>query len=199
MGAFDDGKKVFVDVEMSQSNPFPFMPMHNPGERWDPVRGGSIITRLSAELSKKTPKDYGMEVLFPGVLLPLPRQDDRYNTAHYRYGFGSIEWQDGGRKTGIGRFDQQTRSLVKWQAPQGAQLAEICHAPKSATAPEGAGWVMAVATYAAENNRADLVILDAERVAEGPVATVKLPTRIAGQVHGWWVPGSYLDQAKRKA
>jgi carotenoid cleavage dioxygenase len=199
MGAFDDGKKVFVDVEMSQSNPFPFMPMHNPGERWDPVRGGSIITRLSAELSKKTPKDYGMEVLYPGVLLPLPRQDDRYNTAHYRYGFGSIEWQDGGRKTGIGRFDQQTRSLVKWQAPQGATLAEICHAPKSASAPEGAGWVMAVATYAAENNRADLVILDAERVAEGPVATVKLPTRIAGQVHGWWVPGSYLDQAKRKA
>jgi hypothetical protein len=27
---------------------------------------------------------------------------------------------------------------------------------------------------------------------------VKLPTRIVGQVHGWWVPGSYMP-APRKA
>jgi carotenoid cleavage dioxygenase len=53
---------------------------------------------------------------------------------------------------------------------------------------------MAVATYAAENGRADLVILDAERVEAGPVATVKLPTRIAGQVHGWWVPADQIPK-----
>jgi carotenoid cleavage dioxygenase len=57
---------------------------------------------------------------------------------------------------------------------------------------------MAVGTHAAENNRADLFILDAEHVEDGPVATVKLPTRIVGQVHGWWVPGSYMP-APRKA
>jgi carotenoid cleavage dioxygenase len=66
---------------------------------------------------------------------------------------------------------------------------EVCHAPKSKSAPEGAGYVMAVGTWAAENGRADLVILDAEKLEQGPVATVKLPTRIVGQVHGWWVPG----------
>jgi carotenoid cleavage dioxygenase-like enzyme len=192
MGAFDDGKQVVIDVESSLSNPFPFMPMHD-GSRWDPVKAGSIITRLSVDLSKKTPKDYGLDVLFPGMLLPLPRQDDRYNTAHYRYGFGSVELLDGGaRKSGIARLDIQNRTKTFWQAPQGASLAEICHAPKSATAPEGAGWVMAVATYAAEGSRADLVILDAERIEDGPVATVKLPTRIVGQIHGWWVPGSYM-------
>jgi carotenoid cleavage dioxygenase len=166
--------------------------MHD-GSRWDPVKAGSIITRLSVDLSKKTPKNYGLEVLFPGMLLPLPRQDDRYNTAHYRYGFGSVELMEGGaRKSGIARLDVWNRTRSFWQAPQGAALAEICHAPKSATAPEGAGWVMAVATYAAEAGRADLVILDAERIEEGPVATVKLPTRIVGQIHGWWVPGSYM-------
>jgi carotenoid cleavage dioxygenase len=62
------------------------------------------------------------------------------------------------------------------------------------TAPEGAGYVMAVATV--ENGRNDLVILDAERVEEGPIATVKLPTKIVGQVHGWWVPA---DQFPKKA
>ncbi len=196
MGAFDDGKQVVIDVESSLSNPFPFMPMHD-GSHWDPVKGGSIITRLSPDLSQKTPKDYGIEVLFPGMLLPLPRQDDRYITAHYRYGFGSVELIDGGaRKSGIARLDVQNRTRTFWQAPQGASLGEICHAAKSADAPEGAGYVMAVASYAAENGRSDLVILDAEHVEDGPIATVKMPTRIVGQVHGWWVPGSQFPPKK---
>ena len=31
-------------------------------------------------------------------------------------------------------------------------------------------------------------ILDAERLQDGPVATVHLPMRAPIQVHGWWVP-----------
>ena len=55
---------------------------------------------------------------------------------------------------------------------------------------------MGVASYGNENGRADLVILDAEHIDQGPIATVKLPTRIVGQIHGWWVPG---DQIPKKA
>jgi carotenoid cleavage dioxygenase len=196
MGAFDDGKRVVIDVEMSLSNPFPFMPMHD-GSRWDPVKGTSQITRLSADLSKETPKDYSIELLYPEYTGALPRQDDRYNTAHYRYGYLSCGYNDtklGGRGTGVVRFDLQNRTSQFWRAPAGMALSEICHAPKNRTAPEGVGYVMAVATYAAENGRADLVILDAERVEAGPVATVKLPTRIAGQVHGWWVPADQIPK-----
>ena len=195
MGAFDDGNRVYVDVEMSESNPFPFMPMHD-GSNWNPVKGTSYITRLSAELSKETPRDYRIERLYEEYTGALPRQDDRYNTAPYRYGYLSCGHTDssGARSSGIVRFDVQNRTSKYWKAPAGMGLAEVCHAPKGANAPEGAGYVMAVATYAAENGRADLVILDAERVDEGPVATVKLPTRIAGQVHGWWVPGSYFPK-----
>ena len=42
----------------------------------------------------------------------------------------------------------------------------------------------------------DLVVLDAQRLEEGPLATVRLPTRIPGQVHGWWVPGSTLPATR---
>jgi carotenoid cleavage dioxygenase-like enzyme len=31
------------------------------------------------------------------------------------------------------------------------------------------------------------VIVDAQRLADGPVATVRLPFKIFQQVHGWWV------------
>lgn len=33
-----------------------------------------------------------------------------------------------------------------------------------------------------------LVVLDAERPESGPVATVRMPVPVVGQVHGWWVP-----------
>ena len=44
--------------------------------------------------------------------------------------------------------------------------------------------------------RSDLVILDAEHLDQGPVATVKLPTRVVGQIHGLWVPQHQLASVK---
>ena len=196
MGNWDDGKRLYVDVEMSQSNPFPFMPMRD-GSRWDPVRGASRITRLSVDLTKKRPKAYDIETLYPHHLGALPRQDDRYNTVAYRYGFlpcPDPNPADPNKRPSscYARFDHQTRATQLYRAPEGATLAEACFAPKSATAPEGSGYLMGVASHGPEGGRADLVILDAEHIDQGPVATVKLPTRIAGQIHGWWVPGSQI-------
>ena len=198
MGCYDDGKRLIVDVEMSLSNPYPFMPMRD-GSRWDPVRGASHITRLSADVSQKNPTDYGIETLYPDHIGALPRQDDRYNTVPYRYGFlpcPDPNPADPSKRPAscYARFDHQNRSATLYRAPEGAQLAEACFGPKSRTAPEGSGYLMGVASYQNQNGRADLVILDAERLADGPIATVKLPTRIVGQIHGWWVPEAQLPQ-----
>ncbi len=54
---------------------------------------------------------------------------------------------------------------------------------------------MGVAHRTDENGRSDLVILDAEHLADGPVAVVKLPMRALGQIHGWWVPEDQLPAA----
>jgi carotenoid cleavage dioxygenase-like enzyme len=51
---------------------------------------------------------------------------------------------------------------------------------------------MGVATRNDQNGRGDLVILDAEHLEDGPIATVKLPMRAVGQIHGWWVPEAQL-------
>ena len=200
MGCFDDGKKLYVDVEMSLSNPFPFMPMRD-GSKWDPVRGASRITRLSVDLSQKTPKEYGIETLYQNFLGALPRQDDRYNTAPYKIGFlpcPDPDPKDPAKRPSscYARMDHSTRKTQVYRAPDGATLAEACFAPRSKTAPEGSGYLMGVASYARENGRCDLVILDAEHLDQGPVATVKLPTRVAGQIHGWWVPSWQLPPKK---
>jgi carotenoid cleavage dioxygenase-like enzyme len=192
MGTWSDGEKVYVDVEMSAYNPFPFMPMRD-GSKWDPVKGSSRITRLSADLSKKTVKDYKMEVLYPNHLGALPRQDDRYNTMPYRYGFlpcPDPDPSDPSKRPAAcwARFDHQTRKSTVYKASEGTQLAEVVFAPKSKTSPEGVGYLMGVATRMSEGGRADLIILDAEKPEAGPIATVRLPIRAAPQIHGWWVP-----------
>jgi carotenoid cleavage dioxygenase-like enzyme len=195
MGVFDDGNKLYVDVEMSMSNPFPFMPMRD-GSRWDPVAGSSHITRLSVDLTKRRPSNYGIETLYPRHVGALPRQDDRYNTVPYRYGFLPCPDPDASdpRRAGAcyARFDHRTRSATLFNAGPDTSLGECCFAPKSAHAREGEGYIVGVATRNNENGRADLVILDAEHLDEGPLATVKLPIRIFGQIHGWWVPEERL-------
>lgn len=193
MGAFEDNGRVYVDVEMSQSNPFPFMPMQG-NKAWDPVAGTSYITRLSADTNGRNVSKYDIEQLYPYVGA-LPRQDDRYNTTDYRYGFlGSRNPEAPPREANpvYVRFDNATRSATHYEFGAGTSLAEPCFAPRSDDAPEGSGYLMGLATRQNENGRGDLVILDAEHMEDGPVATVKLPIRAVGQVHGWWVPESQL-------
>lgn len=196
MGAFDDDGRIYVDVEMSESNPFPFMPMRD-GSRWDPVKGTSYITRLSADLSNSSIRDYSMERLAPWTGA-LPRQDDRYNTVPYRYGFlgtrNAFAADPRQANAGYVRFDHATGTQVFWDAGPGTSLAECCFAPKPGGA-EGEGWLMGVATRQSDDGRGDLVILDAQHLEDGPVAVVKLPMRAVGQVHGWWVPEAQLPQA----
>lgn len=195
MGAFDDGDRVYVDVEMSMSNPFPFMPMRD-GSRWDPIAGSSHITRLSADLSRRRARGYEIETLYPRHMGALPRQDDRYNTQPYRYGFLGCPDPEAPDPRNAGacyaRFDHQTRTSTLYNAGTTTSLAECCFAPKHANAREGEGYLLGLATRNDQNRRADLVILDAEHLEDGPVATVMLPMRAVGQVHGWWVPEAQL-------
>lgn len=197
MGAFEDNGRIYVDVEMSEGNPFPFMPQRD-GSPWNPAKGSSHITRLSAYINDRSVKSYGIEQLYAhrGA---LPRQDDRYNTMPYRYGFLGSRDPDAKNPREAGavyvRFDHQTRKYTQYNAGTDTSLAECCFAPKHAKAREGEGYLMGVATRRDEGGRNDLIILDAEHLADGPVAVVKLPLRVAGQVHGWWVPESQMPAA----
>ncbi len=54
---------------------------------------------------------------------------------------------------------------------------------------------MGVVTRTNEGGRTDFVILDAQRLADGPLATVKLPVKNPGQIHGWWVREDQMPAA----
>lgn len=52
---------------------------------------------------------------------------------------------------------------------------------------EGGGWLL-MAVFRAETHTTDLVVFDAQAVADGPVATVHLPERVPYGFHASWTP-----------
>ena len=59
--------------------------------------------------------------------------------------------------------------------------------PRSKDADEDDGWLMAYVHDASEN-RADIVVLNAQDFEAGPIATVHLPDRVPFGFHCNWVP-----------
>ncbi|HUN27156.1 MAG TPA: carotenoid oxygenase family protein [Steroidobacteraceae bacterium] len=199
MGAFSEGERIYLDMDMARKNQFPFFPNAN-GEPYDPVGAEGRITRLSADLSRKS-ATYDMEVLFPHPGI-LPRQDDRYHTVPYRYGFmptmdatrpfderlANVLTQPVNCWT---RFDHATRSAATFFAGPASTLQECCFVPRARNAPEGDGYLIGIANRLLEG-RSDLVLVDTLHMEDGAVAAVRLPFRLNAGIHGWWLGSEHL-------
>ncbi|BFM49198.1 carotenoid oxygenase family protein [Marinomonas sp. THO17] len=188
MGAFDDKERVYIDAPVSMGNQLPFMPQK--GGEWNLNDSKTILTRTSMDMSGPSPKSFEMETLAQ-VGGELPRQDDRYNTVPYRYGFQASSAPDAENTwqfTQYLRIDHQTGKINRFQADPGVALYECVFAPKSARAGEGEGYIIGVGVNMAKGGETDLLILDAERLEDGPIAKVKLPCQIPAQIHSWWTP-----------
>ncbi len=190
MGAWSDGNTVYVDMDGGDGNQFGFFPnLHEP---FDPVKAQGRVRRFSFDTAKKRVKSFDMKVMYPEVTGALARQDDRYHTVPYRHGF---LMGTGSTGTSWVHFDHQTGKVERYTPEPGSNVSEMCFVPKHAKAAEGEGWLVGVCARGKENGRSDLLVLDAQRIADGPVATVKLPYRAAPQVHGFWVPSEQLPKA----
>ena len=191
MGAWNDGQKIYFDMDGGTSNQFPFFPQLY--EKFDPMKGAGHVYRFSVDLASSA-TTYNIEPLYPDVAGALSRQDDRFHTVPYRYGY-LLASGAGGSKWAL--FDHQSRS-VKYFAPgPETSLAEMTFVPRNKSAGEGDGYLIGVASHPREGGRSDLVLVDTAQPEAGPVATVKLPYRAPGQIHGFWVPGHDLPDAPK--
>ena len=196
MGTFSDGTRLYVDMDMGLKNQFPFFPNID-GAPFDPVAAQGRVTRISVDLAEKSRPGFDLEVLYPenGI---LSRQDDRYHTVPYGVGF--MPTLDATRPLHPQlaaspfrpyncwtRFDHASRRSTTYFAGPDSSVQECCFVPRSTRAAEGDGYLVGVVNRWLEL-RNDLLVLDATRLEEGPLATVRLPTRIHPQIHGWWVP-----------
>ena len=54
---------------------------------------------------------------------------------------------------------------------------------------------MGIGASTKEGGRSDLIFVDTKDVAGGPVARVKMPFKVVGQVHGFWADASEIPGA----
>ena len=192
MGAWSDGEKVYVDMDGGDGNQFPFFPSH--AEPFDPVKAQGRVRRFSMDLSNRNNESFDMQVMYPQITGALARQDDRYHTLHYRYGF--LLSSDRVKGAQWVMFDHQTAATKAFGLGPDVQLAEMCFVPRKKDAPEGDGYLIGVANRTKENGRSDLVLVDTQHLDAGPIATVKMPYRVPGQIHGLWISGDQLPPAR---
>jgi carotenoid cleavage dioxygenase len=181
MGAWSEGDRLYFDMDGAPGNQFAFFPSRH--EPFDPANAMGKVTRMTVDLAGNA-EHYDMEVLYPDVVGVLARQDDRYHTVPYRFG-AFTSYGPGGSQWTV--FDHATRRHRSWSPGPGSMLSEACFVPRRPDAPEGDGYLIGMVSRLAEHGRSDLLLIDLDHFEDGPVATVKMPYKVAAQVHGFWV------------
>ena len=117
----------------------------------------------------------------------FPRVDDRFACGPYRHGYhaGMIGSSDDFGFNAILHHDFGAGRRVHFAFPDGDVVGEPVFVPRTEDAEEGDGYLLAL-VYRGRENRSDLVCLDADNVADGPVACAELPHRVPFGFHGNW-------------
>lgn len=204
INAFDDGGRVYLDLPVVNGNVFWFFPDAK-GQAPDPSTLRTQVVRWCFDMNSRS--DTPTVQTIAEMAAEFPHVDDRYAGRPYRYAF--MQATDptkpyDGQKAGpiMGFFfntlltmDITTGKTKSWFAGDTSSTQEPIFVPQSPDAPEGEGYVMAVINRRAEH-RSDVVVLDAQRLDEGPIATIKLPVRLKYGIHGNWVPATAFPAAE---
>jgi carotenoid cleavage dioxygenase len=185
MNAFQEGSEVHLDVCLYEGNCFPFFTTPA-GEETPPVP--PILTRITMDLARNDDA-FAKRPLCP-IPAEMPKTDDRYQTRSYRQGY-MIAYRSADGSSSTARIDLETGALDVWSPGPGDTVQECQFVPRTPDSAEGDGWLL-VPVARVSQNRSDLVVLDAQNLAAGPVATVKLPVRVRSTFHGTWVPEETL-------
>ena len=119
----------------------------------------------------------------------MPRFDERLAGLPYRHGWylASIGGKDPLVFNAIAHIDLKTGQHHQRMLAPGDTADEPIFVPRSASAPEGDGYVIAL-VYRAATDASELLILNAQDVAGEPAAVLKPPRGVPAGFHGNFVP-----------
>ncbi len=129
------------------------------------------------------------EVLDP-VFVDFPRLHPAREGSANRFGY-AVElaaWETGSwQRTVLRKYDMTTGASRVHDFGPTRMPGECAIAPRADATDEDDAWAVAF-VYDREREASDLVILDAQRFEDEPVATVRLPCRVPVGIHGAWLP-----------
>ncbi|MEQ8842149.1 MAG: carotenoid oxygenase family protein [Acidimicrobiales bacterium] len=95
--------------------------------------------------------------------------------------------------TGVGdfdtivKYDTATDTRTRWYAGDGGHVGESVFAPDPDGTAEDDGWLVN-STVNTDTGVSEVVVLDARRVEDGPIARVQIPQRMPFGFHANWFP-----------
>ena len=191
INAWNEGDRIQLDLCVSETNSFPFIPDVS-GEPYDPRRASALPSRWTIDLSRND--DQIEERVIGTVPGDVPRVDDRRVGRRYRQSYmGMVDPTRAFRESGpvgagfnmVGRLDADTGETDAWYGRDDDTFQEPQFVPTGAG--ETDGYVLSVIERH-DSQLSDVGVFRAGHIAEGPVATIRLPLRLRGAVHGCWVP-----------
>lgn len=184
LNAYSEGETVVMDVCV-----YPRVPLfpNADGSRApsDLADAPAHLERWTFDLAANT--DQYSRAALDDLATEFPRIDDRWTGLKHRHGYtGAIlgEKLPGSPFDTIVHFDLAKGAREMWTPGPGSFVMEPVIAPKG---PDEANGYLLTLVYRAAENRSDLVVLDAQNVKAGPLATVKLPVRVPFGFHGNWL------------
>jgi len=199
MNAWQEGTKVHFDFPVSETGSLPFFPEID-GRPFNPQEATTYLTRMTVDMAANSDEITSVERI--GEMAgEFPRIDDRYAGKKYRHGwmitydfakpYNGPAGPFAGVINSITHFDHESGKEESWWCGPDSAFQEPCFIPRSADAPEGDGYLVALIDNHI-TNYSDLCIFDAQNVAKGPIARAKLPIRLRQGLHGNWVDGAKL-------
>lgn len=91
------------------------------------------------------------------------------------------------------KLDLETGATEDWSAEPYGFPGEALFVPRSGTNAEDDGWLLSL-VYDSNHHRTDLVILDAQRLAQGPVARLHFRLHLPHGFHGQFVKDYFGPQ-----
>lgn len=184
LNAYSEGDTVVVDLCV-----YPRVPLfpNADGSRAAPDLGDAPahLERWTFDLAANT--DQFKRDTLDDLATEFPRIDDRWTGLKHRHGYtGAIlgEKLPGSPFDTIVHFDLAKGTRETWTPGPGDFVMEPVVAPRGPG--EANGYVLTL-VYRSAENRSDLVVLDAQNVKAGPIATAKLPVRVPFGFHGNWM------------
>jgi all-trans-8'-apo-beta-carotenal 15,15'-oxygenase len=130
------------------------------------------------------------EELLDGAGFEFPIVSPAVACHPHRYGYLVTETPGGWAWNGVARADMQTGTMDRFTFAATQYTGEAIFAPDPAGVADPAagrepGWLLSE-VYDADTQTSFLAVLDAEHVADGPVARVQLEHHVPLSFHGWW-------------
>lgn len=195
MGAYDDGRHIFIDTPVGATNAFPWFPDLS-GAPWSADKAKAYLSRWTIDTMGESRTFTERKIAtYSGE---FPRMDDRQETLPYGWGVMCVNDVPEHNAPGMGfrwitSLDLTTGQHKLYYPGDDCEVGEPLFVPATPDAPPGVGYVFVVVGRRQEM-RSDLVILDAQHLDHPPVATLALPLRIRRGLHGNWVTAEELRQ-----